>query len=67
MALKLTLLIRNTIRIITITTIRIKTNNIIMIVIVKVVITSKAPLNLVITPHYMLTLTSQNHALFARN
>ena len=53
MALKSTLLTGNTIRIITIITIRIGTNSIIIIIIVKVVITSKAPSNHVTTPDYI--------------
>ena len=56
MALKSTLLIGNTIQIITIITIGIGTDSIIIIIIAEIIITSKAPSNHVTVPDHISTL-----------
>jgi hypothetical protein len=48
-------------------TIRIGTNNTIITIIIKVMITLKALSNPMIAPHHVPTLASQNHISFARN
>ena len=67
MTLKSISLIGNTIRIITIITIGMETDSIIIIVIAEVIIISKVPLNHVTVPDHMPTLVSQSHISFTRN